>query len=89
MIDKIGNNQVPGLWDGQSARQPAQARPSQGAPADASLQINHAALIEKAVNSPTDDSDAVQRARRLMLSGQLDTPENIRQAAANIINFGV
>ena len=57
--------------------------------ADATLQIDNARLIEQATNSQPTDTDAVQKAKELMQSGQLDNPANIKEAAANIIKFGV
>ncbi len=87
MIDKINNNQIPGLRDDHSAKQPNQPKPVPSTP-DASLETQYAALIEKATKLPPDDADAVQRARQLLLSGKLESPDNIREAAVNIIKFG-
>lgn len=56
---------------------------------DDSLQIRFDSLIEKAKQPPEPDNTAVQRARELLLSGQLDTPDNIRQAAENIAKLGI
>ena len=56
---------------------------------DVSLQVDYAPLIDKAMQTPQPDDTAVQQAKQLLLSGRLDTPENIRAAAENIIMFGV
>jgi hypothetical protein len=56
---------------------------------DASLQVTYDSLIEKAKEMPRQEADAVERARRLLLSGQLESPENIRAAAENIAKFGI
>ena len=40
-------------------------------------------------NLPAEDADAVARARQLIAEGQLDSPENIRKAAQNMLEFGV
>jgi len=88
MIDKININQIPDHFDGQ---QSGQNRPKAVAnsQADATLQINYARLIEQAINSRPADADAVQKAKELLQSGQLDNPAKIREAATNIIKFGV
>ncbi|GAH66029.1 unnamed protein product, partial [marine sediment metagenome] len=56
---------------------------------DASLQVNYASLIEKAKQTSQTDSKTVQLAQELLLSGQLESPENIRAAAEDIVKFGI
>lgn len=83
------NNQISNILkespsvQSSSANAPAKTEP------DASLQINNDALIEQAKQAPAEDSGVVQKARELLLSGQLDNPENIRAAAESIMKFGV
>jgi hypothetical protein len=92
MIDKININQIPDprrAGDGSSADQPNRTKPVANDKADATLQIDYARLIEQAIQSRQTDTDAVQKAKELLQSGRLDNPANIRQAAANIIKFGV
>lgn len=55
---------------------------------DASLQVSFDSLIEQAKQAPAEDGSAVARAKALIASGQLDTPENIQQAAQNILKYG-
>jgi hypothetical protein len=88
MIDKININQLSDRFDGSQA---GQNRPKTVASnqADATLQIDHARLIEQAINSKPTENDAVRKAIELIQSGQLDNPANIKEAAANIIKFGV
>ena len=90
MIDKININQISDHFDGSSAGKPNRSKAVAGNQADATLQIDNARLMEQAANSqPATDTDAVQKARELIQSGQLDTPANIKEAAANIAKFGV
>jgi hypothetical protein len=90
MIDKININQISDHFDGSSAGKPNHSKVVTSNQADDTLQIDNARLMEQAVNSqPTTDTDAVQKARELIQSGQLDTPANIKEAAANIAKFGV
>lgn len=88
MIDKIDISQ-PRFESGAS---PVPPKPSMAIPtqdADVSIQVNYASLIDKAMQAPQDDAQRVQQARELFLSGQLETPENIREAAENIVKYGI
>jgi hypothetical protein len=92
MIDKININQIPDprlAGNGSSADQPNRTKSVANDKADATLQIDYARLIEQALQSRQTETDAVQKAKELLQSGQLDNPANIREAAANIIKFGV
>lgn len=88
-MEKIDTNQIPDFWEKSLPRQsePAKAVPNNNK-ADASLQVDYASLLEKAKNVPEADAKAVLRAQELLLSGQLESSENIRAAAENIIKFG-
>jgi hypothetical protein len=89
MIEKVNNNNMQNLL-GQSS--PVQSAPAGVVPnknEDASLQIDYAALIDKAINAQQADADAVQRAKELLKSGQLESPQNIRAAAENILELGI
>jgi hypothetical protein len=89
MIDKININQIPEHFDGPSPGQPNRSKPPANDQADATLQINYGRLIEQATKALPDETDAVQKARELLQSGQLDNPANIKEAAENIAKFGV
>jgi hypothetical protein len=88
MIEKIDHNQVQDIIEKGAAKVNNTARTDQQEQADASLQVDYASLISKAL-SPDDDSLAVQNAKKLIQDGQLDNPETIRKAAENIITFGI
>jgi hypothetical protein len=88
MIDKININQH--LIESGSS--PGQANPARALPnndADVSVQVSYASLIEQATQSPQEDAQLVEKARALLLSGQLETLQNIREAAENMVKFGV
>ncbi len=88
MIDKINVNPIhldPAAAAGQNPR-PETAKNSQ---VDATLQIDFQRLVEQAAKEPPADADAVQKARELLQSGQLDSEANIKAAAENIASFGV
>jgi len=89
MIEKIDGNRIQDLFEKPTARQVNPADAAAPGSADASLQVNYAELIEKAMQVPQEDDKAVQKAKELLMSGQLENPENIRAAAENIVKFGV
>ena len=45
--------------------------------------------IDRAAEADEIRSEAVEQARRLLASGELDTPETARRAAENILGFGI
>lgn len=88
MIEKINNNPIqqfikPVQPDAQNKIQNDITSES------ASSSVSCDKLIIQAQQMDTEDTQAVQNARKLLLSGQLDTPENIKKAAENILKFGV
>lgn len=89
MIDEVDTNQIRDFLEKSSSRQPNSAGALPNDDADVSVQVNYASLIDNAMQSPQTDTQAVQRARELLLSGQLESPENVREAAENIVNFGI
>jgi len=89
MIGKIDNNQIQDILKESSFQQNEPPRIPENNEVDASLQVSYDSLIEKAMQIPQTDTKAVQQAQELLLSGQLESPENIQAAAQNIINFGI
>jgi hypothetical protein len=88
MIEKINNSQIQGFLD-KPLKQTDVVKQAPKNSADAFLQADYASLINEAMQTQESDASAVQKAKELLLSGQLDNPENIRQAAENIIKFGL
>jgi len=89
MIEKIENKQISDVLKDVSSKQSEPSSRSASNPANDSLQISHESLMEQVKQVPSENTSAVEEARRLLLSGQLDTPENIRAAAEAIAKFGV
>lgn len=90
MINKINNNQVSEILKETASQQAGSTEVSKNeTTADASLQVSYDAVIEEAQQTPSEDAAAVERARQLILSGELDSAENVRQAAENIADYGV
>jgi len=89
MIEKVDTNQIHNLLEKPSSRMPGSTPAHAGDDADVSVQVDYASFIDTALQTPKTDSQAVEKARQLLLSGQLESPENIKQAAENIITFGI
>jgi hypothetical protein len=89
MIENISSSQASPLLGNTPLQSvdPAKSRPTDDL--DATLQISFADLIEKAKQPPADNTQAVQEATDLLLSGKLTSPENIRSAAQSILDFGI
>ena len=90
MIEGVNtNNPIRKCLGGSDRPQNEPARPNTDSEA-ARCSIGSDVLLEKAMAaSENNDSKAVQRARQLLLSGQLDTPKNIEKAAQNILKYGI
>jgi hypothetical protein len=89
MIEKIDSSQIQDLVEKLPAKQPNTSEALSNNDTDASLQLDYASFIDQAMQAPQTDTDAIQRARELLLSGQLESPENIRTAAENILELGI
>ncbi|OHB49474.1 MAG: hypothetical protein A2Y10_16240 [Planctomycetes bacterium GWF2_41_51] len=88
MIDKVNNKQVSDILK-DVAKQSQPLNRSVTDRADASLQISSESLIDQVKQIPSENTSAVEEARRLIAAGKLDTPENIKAAAQAILKFGV
>ena len=89
MIGKIQANQIRELLEALSSRQPNAGRAITDNDTDVSVQVNHASLINQAIQAPQADEDVVAAARELLRSGQLESKQNIQGAAENIVTFGI
>ena len=89
MINKIDNTVSDILKDTTSSTKPSSTpEANSGSPADASLQVSVDSVMQQASQVP-ESANAVEEARQLLLSGKLDTPENIRSAAESMLKYGV
>lgn len=89
MINKVNNNQISDILKESFPKQTAPAVGDANNLADASLQISYDSLIEEAKQLQHQETTTVEQAQKLIASGQLDTAENIRQAAEAIAEFGI
>jgi hypothetical protein len=88
MIEKINNEQLHKFVEKAGPQKPPASKARASNEPDATLQADFAPLIEQA-KLPPDESAAIEKARELLKSGQLETSENIRQAAENIAKLGI
>jgi hypothetical protein len=89
MIDNIRNNQISHVMGNNGLPHADAASKRVTDDSDATLQVNFADLINQAVQVPEAGMDPVQEARKLLASGRLTSPENIRSVAENIVSFGI
>jgi len=89
MIENIKNNHVAHMMGINAApRADATSQPAADN-SDATLQVEFADMVNQALQATETDADAVEKARELLQSNRLTTPENIRSAAESIVTFGV
>lgn len=89
MIENIQNNQAAHKM-GLNIVPPADSSSRPAADhSDATLQVHFADMVNQALQATETDADAVERAKQLLQSNQLTTPENIRAAAESILTNGI
>jgi hypothetical protein len=89
MIDRININEIQDLVGKVLSKQPSPTKSPINSGLDVSLQADYASLIKKATQIPQADSQAVQRAQKALLSGQLESRQSIRAAAEKIRESGI
>lgn len=89
MIEQISTNSQPLFESGSSTGKPVPRGALQGNDVDVSVQVNYASLVEQAARQPEMDSQRVQRAKELLLSGGLESERIIRETIENILQYGI
>ncbi len=89
MVGKIQTNQIRELLEELSSRQLKSGGNAQNNNTDVSVQVNYASLIDRAMKAPPQDHNIVAAARELLRSDELISYKNCREAAENIIDFGI
>ncbi|MHC4193144.1 MAG: hypothetical protein ACYS8I_03560 [Planctomycetota bacterium] len=89
MIEKINTGQIQDVQDKLPSNQPNNVGALPDNETDVSLHLSYVSFIDEAMQEPQTDTDAIQLAQELLLSGQLESHENIRAAAANILELGI
>ncbi|MFA6177094.1 MAG: hypothetical protein WC765_11010 [Phycisphaerae bacterium] len=88
MIDKINNNPIQQFVKNEQPE--THNKIKDGVTNDSvKTSVSYETLLASAQQLDTEDNQAVENARNLLLSGQLDTLENIKKAAENILKFGI
>ena len=86
---KIDTNGIQDFVEKPASTQFNSVRPRSNDDGDASLRISYASLIDEAMQIQEADKGTIDRAQGLLLSGEVDDPENVREAAGNILRFGI
>lgn len=89
MIGKIDKTQLSELMAELASKQPRPADKPDKNGLDASVQIDYASLIRQAAEIPESGIDRIETARQLITSGLLESAENYKQAANNMLVFGI
>lgn len=87
MINNVNSSNIAGV-NAKDIQQRPSGKPARGEESDVTVQVQYDSLVSQAVDSDVD-AQAVEKAKEIIDSGQLDTPENIREAATNIVQYGV
>ncbi|MBE0534918.1 MAG: hypothetical protein IH624_04550 [Phycisphaerae bacterium] len=85
-IDTIAFGNADGEWlrTSRSTRKAAAAEN-----ADAALRVDYAAAIRKALQLSDEDTAVIEAARKAIEQDTLESPQNIRAAAENLLTFGI
>ena len=89
MIEQIGTNNQPLIESGSSTAQPMPPGAVRGNDVDVSVQVDYAALVDKAMQPPQADDQRVQQAKELLLSGGLESEDIIKGAIENLLKYGI
>lgn len=89
MIEKVNNDQMPGFIEKSGLQGPDKKQLPAGNQMNVSFEVDWTALINKAIETKPEESQAVEDARKLLLSGQLDSIDSARRASKNIIDCGI
>ena len=89
MIERIDANFLHGITEHQSRKVEPKMSAQNSSNIDVLSQITCKSLLDAAKQLPSEDAQAVADAKALLLSGSLDSPANICQAAENMLKFGV
>lgn len=91
MIENINNNQINGIQANQPDNTSRSAPGTSGKKSvDMDITAGNKALEQKAIEAAkTGETGKIQKAKKMLASGEIDNIENIKQAAENIIKYGI
>lgn len=88
MIEKVNLNQIQHIQGEMTANTTGTSKSSESTQS-CTTKIDFDELVERAKQSPADSEQSVEQAKKLLESGELESIENIRKAAENIIKYGI
>ncbi|HNS20027.1 MAG TPA: hypothetical protein PKH24_05985 [Sedimentisphaerales bacterium] len=89
MIENVQNNHITHRMGMNSVSQADTSNRPTASDLDATVQMKFAGMVNQALQADETEVDAVQKARELLQTNRLTTPENIRSAAENLLTFGI
>lgn len=91
MIENVNNNQINGIPSNPAEQAgKAASKASEKKSVDTNIKADYKALEQKAIETDkTSSSEKIRKAQRMVSSGEIDNIENIRQAAENIMKYGI
>jgi hypothetical protein len=91
MIENINNNRINGMQPNKPENNPRSAPKTSGKKSvDMNITADNKALEQKAIQAAeTNDTEKIQKAQKMLASGEIDNIENIKKAAENIIKYGI
>lgn len=89
MINHINTSLVQGMQAKAAQKKESGERSNRRTEPDATLQVRYAPVIAQAIKTPVADAEAVKAAQEMLAKGELDKPEVIRQAAENMVRYGI
>jgi hypothetical protein len=88
MIENVQNNHITHRMGMNSVSQADTSNRPTASDLDATVQMKFAGMVNQALQADETEVAAVQKARELLQTNRLTTPENIRSAAENLLTFG-
>ncbi|OHB59185.1 MAG: hypothetical protein A2173_08665 [Planctomycetes bacterium RBG_13_44_8b] len=89
MIEKINIGQIQDLSGKLTSKPQDSPKIPVNDNADASLQVDYTSIINRETQNLEADTEAIRKAQELLRSGKIESMENIKEAAENILKFGV
>ena len=89
MIEKVNIHQIQSFPETTSRKRSDNAPAFNDKDADVSVRVDYASFIDEAMKIPQTDTQDIEKAKKLLISGELEKPENFIKAAKYIVTFGI
>ncbi len=89
MVDRINNNQITHIFERNLNKANKKGQQTNSKPVQDMVNLESADIIDKAKETPKINTEKVENAKKLLENGQLETKKNFREAAENILKYGI